>query len=151
MSQPERLYEASLDEGWQETRTYDINRLFLVAFFGGVIPMVALGTRNAKWLGAQKNAVYALVAAGAVMLTAKIVLVAMVSAETGPIDKDMIKYGYKIGSVLLFLGYKFLLNKPFQQHLVTGSKVEPLLGSALKWIVIGVIVEAALIIGLSSV
>lgn len=141
MANKQDLYESSLDQGWQETKTYDINKFFLVAFFGGVIPMLVLGIRNAKWLRVSLKWIYPLIAFGIVLLLAKYLLYVPSIEGDAFIDNRMVRYGYKAGSIILFLLFKLLLNKAFNQHLVTHGETEPLLKDAIIWIIIGGIIE----------
>ena len=141
MDNKQNLYESSLDQGWHETKTYDINKLFLVAFFGGVIPMLVLGIRNAIWLRVSLKWMYPLIAFGiALLLTKYLLYVPSIEGEAF-VDNRMVSFGYKAGSIILFIFFKLLLNKAFNQHLVTHGETEPLLKDAIIWIIIGGIIE----------
>jgi hypothetical protein len=141
MDKKHNLYESSLEQGWNETKTYDINKLFLVAFFGGVIPILALGIKNAKWLKVSLKWIYPLIAFGVILLLAKYLLYVPSIEGEAFIDNRTVRFGYKAGSIILFLLFKLLLNKAFKQHLVTQGETEPLLKDAIVWIVMGGIIE----------
>lgn len=141
MKTSESLYQPSLQQGWTETKSYDISRLFLVAFFGGAVPLMIMGGLNAKWLNVPKKSTYPLIAIGILLIIAKFVLFAGLEQGTLTFDDSFLRYGYKIGCVLLFLLYSSLLKKPFQQHMMTVGTTLPMLKPALLWMLLGVIVE----------
>lgn len=141
MTKSQELYQSSLDKGWKETKSYDINKLFFVAFFGGVIPLIVLGMRNAKWLQVPVKHLYPILAVGVLLIVGKFLLVLPTVEGSLPFDERGLKYGYKIGCVLLFLFLKYILNKPFQQHMFTEGGTEPLLKTAIIWTLIGAAIE----------
>lgn len=145
MEGTQHLYQPSLKEGWKETKSYDINNFFLVAFFGGVIPLLVLGTKNATWLKVSKKVIYSLIALGILLLAMKFTFVYFVTNGTIEMDNRMIRYGYKIGCVLLYLLYRKVLKQPFQQHMITVDQTLPILKPALLWIMVGIIVEIILL------
>lgn len=139
------LYRPSLKEGWNQTKTYDINRLFFVAFFGGVIPMMVLGIRNSKWLKLPKLQTYFLLATSVLVLLAEVVILYIYANDTFTEGSRIPRVSVKILSILLFFLYQYVLNKPFQQHLYTNGEVEPILKSALLWITLGVIIQFTIV------
>jgi hypothetical protein len=139
------LYRPSLNEENSKcTITYPIDNFFYVAFFGGVIPLVVLGTRNARWLKIDKWIQYVLIGLGIVILLSKIAIVSLVSQKVLVIESRYIKYSYKIASVLLYLLYYDVMKKKFRQHMLFGDE-EPLFIEALVWILVGAVVESILL------
>ncbi|WP_053598227.1 hypothetical protein [Bacillus sp. FJAT-18017] len=131
------LFQPSLKDGWSKTKSYDINHFFLVAFFGGPIPMMVLGTRNAKWLNVPKLHRYFLVAVSFLVLIFNLVIFYMYSNGAFAEDNKMPRLSMQILSILLFFLYKYVLNKPYQQHVRMDGEILPLFKPALLWIVIG--------------
>lgn len=138
------LFQPSLKDGWNQTKSYDINRFFLVAFFGGPIPMMVLGTRNAKWLNVPKLHTYLLLATSVLVLLTDVVMFYMYANGAFAEGSRVPRFSMQILSILLFLLYKYVLNKPFQQHLLTNGEIEPLFKPALFWIILGGIIQLAI-------
>ncbi|WP_423802244.1 hypothetical protein [Neobacillus sp. SAB-20_R2A] len=147
MSKPNYdLFQPSLNDGWNQTKSYDINRFFLVAFLGGPIPMMVLGIRNAKWLNVPKAKTNMLLVASILVLIAQGVIFYMYADGAFTEGNRMPRYSMQILSILLFLLYKYMLNKPFQQHLVTNGEIKPLFKQALLWIILGCIIQLAIMV-----
>ncbi|MBG9590181.1 hypothetical protein [Cytobacillus firmus] len=140
------LFQPSLKDGRNKTKSFDINRFFLVAFFGGTIPMMVLATRNAKWLNVPKQQTCLLLAASVLVLLTQVVIIYMYADGVFSEGNWIPRYSMQFLSILLFLLYKYVLNKPFQQHLLTNGELKPLFKPALLWIVIGGIIQLAIIV-----
>jgi hypothetical protein len=67
------IYQPSLEQGEDyQTRTYDINRLWYVAFLGGLVPTMILAARNAGWLRVDRKIINLVTGLGAAMLLVKL-------------------------------------------------------------------------------
>lgn len=130
------LFQPSLQDGdvWIR-KSFDVNKLVYVGFFGGVIPILVLGTLNAKWLRLDKRVTYSLLALGIAVFVADAVYEYTVSNVSGSVPLMRIS-----GAVFAIL-YQLALRKKFHQHRVLGGTEKPLLKLGLLWIVIGIIVE----------
>jgi hypothetical protein len=107
--------------------------------------MMVLGTRNAKWLNISKRKTYLLLVTCVLVLITNMVVFYMY-ADGGIAQENRIpRYSLRVLSVLLFLLYKYVLNKPFQQHLLTNGELEPLFKPALFWVILGGIPELVII------
>jgi hypothetical protein len=135
------LLKPSIEEDWSETKTYDINRLFLVAFFGGPIPLMILGTRNARWLNVRKMHINLLIILGVILEIGECAVLYLFANGTLTTEDRAMRYLLKIASIILFLAYRAVLVKPFQQHLVTNGTIEKILKPAIIWILLGGVVE----------
>lgn len=145
MSLNANLLEPSLTNGWKTTKTYDINRLFLVAFFGGLIPMMILATRNAKWLNVPKITINLLLGVGILFLFTQLALVYFYFGDFSVSGDRTPRYIMRVLNIVLFFFYKFALNKPYKQHLFTNeNEIQPLLKPAIIWILIGGAIELVL-------
>lgn len=140
------LFQPSLKDGWSKTKSFDINHFFLVAFFGGPIPMMVLGTRNAKWLHVPKLHIYLLITVSVLVQIFNLSMFYMYTNDAFAEGNRMPRYSMQILSVLLFFLYKFMMNKPFQQHLLTDGEIQPLFKPAMLWILIGVVIKLAIIV-----
>lgn len=151
----EEVFKSSLNsEDSYGTSSYDISKLFYVAFWGGIVSTIVLGTMNARWLRIDKKVINFLLALGALALIAKIVVygslmnwdVAMDSLrEVG--GKRELRWGFKAVSIGVFLIYYYAMKQKFQQHLVIEGEIKPLLKDAILWIILGGIIEAIFITG----
>ncbi|WP_059173831.1 hypothetical protein [Bacillus sp. FJAT-27445] len=150
MSSNADLLRPSLTKGWKVTKTFDINRLFLVAFFGGAIPMMILGTRNAKWLNVPKNTINLLLGAGMLIFIGELALFHFYFSDFSVNGDRTPRYIMRALNIILFFFYRFALKKPFQQHLFTNNnEIQPLLKPAILWILIGGTIELALFGGIA--
>lgn len=100
---------------------------------------------NATWLKVSKKIIYLLVLLGILLVTIKFTFVYFATNGTVQIDNRTIRYGYKIGCVLLYLLYRKVLKKPFQQHMVTVEQTLPILKPTILWIIVGAGVELILL------
>lgn len=141
MNKTEDLYQPSLEQEWEETKSYDVAKLFYVAFFGGAIPLMVLASMNMKWLNISKKVIYPMFALGSLMIISKFMLFTPIIEGSIELSGSEIRIGYKVACVILFLIYSAILKKPFQQHLLTNRPTLPMLKPALIWIVIGIVVE----------
>jgi hypothetical protein len=142
------LFAPSLGKGWRETRSYEVDRLFLVAFFGGTIPMMILGTRNAKWLNVSKRVINGLIATGVLFTILGFGLFYMaVEGEYSTETTQAIKFAIRALAVVLFFLYRMVLKKPYQQHLVTNGELTPLLKPAILWIIAGALIQFVIFTG----
>jgi len=114
-----------------------------VAFIGGIIPTVVLGTRNADWLRVEKKMTVLMIILGSVILFSKLLAVGLLAA--GYIQFDIgtkaIKLIYRAACVLLYFGYYFLMRDKFNQHIMTGGEIQPMLKDAIIWSTVGAVVE----------
>lgn len=144
----DNLYQASLtQEDYKEIKTYQISRLVYVAFFGGVVPTIVLGTKNAHWLRIDKKIIALMIILGAVILLFKPIFLGLIAASyVGRNNLNMIKWIYRGACMLLYLGYYYFLREKFNQHVVTGGEVRPLLKDAIIWSAVGIIIEVILML-----
>lgn len=140
------IFKPSLKEdGIRKTDTYDIRKLFYVAFFGGTIPITILGVRNSRWLGVKKGFVTAFYLIGALILVSKIFVVALYMGDALEISSRNIRLGVRVADVLLYAFMYMVMNPKYKMHLMTGGEEQPLFKNALKWIIIGIVAELALL------
>ncbi|WP_335871121.1 hypothetical protein [Bacillus sp. 2205SS5-2] len=108
---------------------------------------MVLGTRNSKWLNVSMKRVYPIILVGVLVLIGKFLFAGPSLDGTLPFDERAVNLGYRIGCVLLFLWWKIVLTKPYQQHVMTEGEDEPLLITAIIWSVIGRVIEMVFITG----
>lgn len=151
----EDIFQPSLSEGESyRTKSYNINRLFLVAFFGGIISTLVLGTRNMQWLKSDRKLMNVILALGIIALIAKMIFYGNMlnwqfsTASLAAVGlKRELRWIFRVVSVGLYLIYYYAMKNRFQQHLVTGGVMEPLLKDAIVWILVGGIVESIIVLG----
>ncbi|MBT2659756.1 hypothetical protein [Bacillus sp. ISL-45] len=140
------LLQPSLDQEWKKTKTYDINRLFLVAFFGGTIPTITLGTRNAKWLNVPDKTIHLLIGAGILFTIADIVFITLFfQGFFAPESKPLLKFGFKLLAIILFFMYRKVMTKPFEFHLMTNGEITPIFKPAILWMLSGAVIQGILL------
>jgi hypothetical protein len=95
-------------------RSFNIVSLFYVAFFGGVIPLVVLGTLNALWLKVDKRITAALAVSGALILTGAVI---------GGTDNIMLFQGL---TLILFMAYYQAMKSRYVRFEIFGGKPKSL-------------------------
>lgn len=142
----EDILKASLkDDTGRNTQTYDLNMLFYVAFFGGVIPTIVLGTANLKWLKIDKRIANLLITVGVIILIAKAAVYGLISGSYFVFDSRYLRWGSRIAAVILYLVYYAVMKEKYRQHLLLDGQVKPILNTAVKWVVIAMVIEAVLL------
>ncbi|MEH7076547.1 hypothetical protein [Neobacillus drentensis] len=141
MSKMNALLQPSIEKDWRETKSYDIQRLLWVAFIGGPIPLMVLGTRNAKWLNVRQLHINLLIFLGIIMEIGECAIIYLFANGTLTAEDRVMRYLLKLASILLFLGYRAVLTKPFQQHMVTNGNITKILKPAIVWILLGGVPE----------
>lgn len=142
----DELFQPSLkNQNYVGLKSYNISKLIYVAFFGGIIPTVALGTQNAKWLRIDKKFINLMIILGGLVLFSKVIAVGLVLAHYLEVSSRTIKLMYRVGSLLVYLGYSFIMRGKFKQHNIIGGSYQPMLNDAIKWIIIGIIIEFILL------
>lgn len=128
-----------------KTRSYELSNFFYVAFFGGIIPTILLGTQNAKWLRVNKTATLWLLAISLLIFLASLVVAALVQAHILQIPSNTLRLGSRVANVLVGLGYYRLLRSNYKQHQMLHGKSEPILGKAILWTITGITIEFGII------
>lgn len=136
------LLTPSLDnDEIQKLKSYDISQLFIVAFFGGIIPTVILGYINMKWLKINKKVIVLSIILGVLLLASKVCLVTLYYTEVIDLTQRSVRLISKIGAVVLYGFYYLLMKSKFRLYQLFYNETEPLLKPAIKWIIFGIIVE----------
>ncbi|NMC56615.1 MAG: hypothetical protein GYA50_05285 [Eubacteriaceae bacterium] len=145
----EELFKPTLSEE-RATKTYDISKLYYVAFFGGVIPTVILGAKNARWLGIDKKKIILMIALGAIVLISQIIALKIFIAHPSDMDTrsniKIISIIYQGASLLLSYIYYNLMQKNFKMHIMTGGETEPMLKEAIIWTIISTVIVSLIFI-----
>lgn len=139
--QKTEMYRPTLQQGWEETKSYDIHKLFLVSFFGGAIPLIIMGSLNAKWLRLSTKKIIAVAVLGLVVVTSKYLILIYMMQNSLTIDSSSLKIGYRVSCVLLYGVYYFALRKAFNSHRYLNGEMVPMLGAAIRWSLVGIGIE----------
>lgn len=111
----EHIYQPSiLNENEDRTRSYVVNNLFFVAFFGGIIAIVALGMQNAKWLKLEKKYIRILTILSGLLIIGKLIMVYAIGQGILAIDEDYIKVFGRIIAVAGYFIFFAFLNRPIK-------------------------------------
>lgn len=135
-------------EHYREIKTYDISKLFYVAFLGGMIPLIVLGCRNANWLQVDKKVIALMTMLGVAVLLTMLTLAGLSAGKYLNYEKTTIRLMYNAACVLFYLGYYLLMQKKFKQHILLGGDTEPLLKSAAIWWLVGLVIEAGVVVSI---
>lgn len=123
----EHIYQPSiLNENEDRTRSYVVNNLFFVAFFGGIFAIVVLGMQNAKWLKLEKKYIRILTILSGLLIIGKLIMVYAIGQGILAIDEDYIKVFGRIIAVAGYFIFFAFLNRPYKEHLVVGGQIESL-------------------------
>ncbi len=123
----EHIYQPSLlNENEDRTRSYVVNNLFFVAFFGGIFAIVVLGMQNAKWLKLEKKYNRILTILSGLLIIGKLIMVYAIGQGILAIDEDYIKVFGRIIAVAGYFIFFAFLNRPYKEHLVVGGQTESL-------------------------
>ncbi len=106
----EHIYQPSiLNENEDRTRSYVVNNLFFVAFFGGIFAIVVLGMQNAKWLKLEKKYIRILTILSGLLILGKLIMVYAIGQGILAIDENHIKiFGRIIAVAGDFIFFAFL-------------------------------------------
>lgn len=141
----EELFKSSLDkENSRITRSYNITKLFYIAFFGGIVPTVVLGTINARWLNIKKSYINLMIALGIAIFIGKFIIIGLIISNHLNLDRRTAQLLFKGLSILVYLIYYNLLKEKYQQHIVIQGSVESILRPAFLWVFIGMIIEISI-------
>lgn len=139
------LFQASLnDEAEEGLQSYNISKLFYVAFFGGIIPTLALSTKNAKSLRLDRVFINLMIVLGIGVIIIKAVVVGIYAAGAITINSSIIRNIFRGAALVYYLMYYMKMKPHFYQFVITGGEYKPLLKDALIWIAIGIVVEMAI-------
>ena len=135
------------DKQFEEIKSYDIYKLFYIAFFGGLVATIITSAKNAKWLKVDKKIISISIEVGIVLLLFKVIaLSAMLNNVL--IEREYLEYlrwGSRIATVsLYFVNFK-LMQKKYRKHIMLGGEDEPLLKDAIGYIILGSIIEFVLL------
>lgn len=123
----EHIYQPSiLNENEDRTRSYVVNNLFFIAFFGGIFAIVVLGMQNAKWLKLEKKYIRILTILSGLLIIGKLIMVYAIGQGILAIDEDYIKVFGRIIAVAGYFIFFAFLNRPYKEHLVVGGQIESL-------------------------
>jgi hypothetical protein len=145
MNETSNAYQLPDDQSKSETKTYNIYQFFFIAFFGGVIPLMVMGTKNANWFNIPKKYSYSLIGIGIFLLFSKFWMFSLVFQGTLLIKAQVVRYLYKFACLLYYYLYLVVLTKPYKQHLSNNGDLIPIVKPAILWVVVGAVVEYGLL------
>lgn len=150
----QNLLKPSLQTEWTETKSYDIQRLWYPVFFGGLVTTLIMASRNAFWLRVRPAIVYYLIGFGIVILLGQVAAItyftngnwdlAAISAITKRSNIRLIRRAIALG---VYLVYYLVMKNRFQQHMVTKGELKPLLVDSIILVLVGGILEGAIVMG----
>ncbi|NMD71649.1 hypothetical protein HHO41_15220 [Bacillus sp. DNRA2] len=145
MNETSHSVQLTVEQQISEMKTYNIYHFFFIAFIGGVIPIMVLGTKNANWFNIPKKYSYSIIAVGIILLLSKYWMFHLVFSGALLIKAQVVRYGYKFACLLYYYLYLVILTKPYKQHINSHGELTPIIKPAVTWIIVGIIVEFALL------
>jgi hypothetical protein len=147
----ENIFKPTIQETqFKATKSYNINNLFYVSFFGGILATIIISTRNAKWLKISKQTINLLISIGIALLFLKILLSSAVFnnlfiSHTSE-NLRYLRWGFRILALLLYYAYFQVMKQSYRKHIMLGGQDEPLLKYAIILIIIASIIEFILLL-----
>lgn len=133
------LLQPSLANGEiRVTKSYDIDRFFYLGFFGGVLPVMILGTRNAIWLRCSKKMIAMLLGISLLLCGLKLAYVAWTGA-------DSVALLSRIMGVALAVVYRYAQRKRYKLHSVIIGEDQPVFWWGLLAVVAGIVFDSWLV------
>lgn len=133
------LHPSLRNGGVKETRSYRIGYFLYVGFFGGLLPVVVLGTINSLWLRANKRETVRMLLAGLLLWGAVFIYTWFTGSG----------YDALLFSRVLAVGYAFayrvVLKKRFRLHAVVQGVYQPMAKPAVLLVLLAVPPELLLI------
>ncbi|ADL50861.1 hypothetical protein [Clostridium cellulovorans] len=139
------LFNETLTEaGENKIEIYDLQKMFFVAFLGGIIPTAVLGIRDAKKLKLSKNIMILLSVLAAIILIGKLAMYIKFLASGVQVNRTDFKSGRlysKIAVIIFYLIYYKLIKDKYHTHIAMGGKIKPILKDAIIWSLVGGLAE----------
>lgn len=140
------LFQPSLkNQNFEDIETYDIHKLFYVAFFGGIIPTSVLCSKNAKGLKLNRKIISFMVVLSILILLAKVIFVGLMTSHYITVNTRYSRWIFRVINVIFYLIYYRFMKPGFNMHIFDGGETKPLLKDAIKWILIGIVIEFVLL------
>lgn len=141
----EDLFKPSLSETeQQDISTYEIDRFYLVGFFGGLIPLVWMAGKNAARLGVEKKTLRMLCIIGILGFSLKYVAIFMMTAKVIAIKSSIIKLAYRVFSLGLAALYIRQMKAPYNEYTSFGGSTKKILGDFIEVLLLAMVIEAIL-------
>ncbi|WNC12742.1 hypothetical protein [Brevibacillus brevis] len=132
----ERLLQPSLRKGGvKETKSYQISSFVYAGFFGGVLPVLALGTVNCLWLRAKRSHTAGLFLTGMLLIASTFFYTWIVGNW---LDALLCSRVLAVG---LAIAYRCTLKRRFRLHSVVNGRFQPLAKPAILLSAAGVSLE----------
>lgn len=141
----EDLFQPSLGGDYIPTKSFNLTYIYLIAFFGGVIPLIGICGTNAKWLRVDKKKIDRLAALCIVILAIKILLIAMFAEGALGITQGAVNIFYRIACLAAASLYSRAMKEPYAQHQLAGRPMQPMRNYLIPYIMLGIAVESILI------
>lgn len=136
--------ETLIENGKDNIEVYNLRKLFFVAFLGGIIPTVILGTRNAKKLRISKTIINILIVLAIIILIGKLAMYIKFLSSGVQINRWDFKSGRlfsRVATIIFYLVYYKIIIKNYNTHIQMGGKIKPILKDGIIWSLVGGLVE----------
>ena len=148
----EDLYRPSLDNDSVPKKSFKLDYIYFLAFFGGVIPIIGICGKNAKWLGVKTNTIIALASLGIAFLAIKSLLLFLYYSGTLEIERTtLITFIYRACSIVLTFFYMRSMKIPYARFRLSNQPAEAMAGYVVLFLVIGIVIEAVIVVFIQTV
>lgn len=147
----QELFQSTLrEENEGKLKSYNLEKLYLVAFFGGLIPTVALSIKNALWLRIDRRWTIFMGGTGVIYLLSKVYFVSYyvpaIIQQGHDSQTRMTKYIFRAITLLISVLFIRIMNKQYRRQQMFGGEFQPILKDAIIWTLIGTIIEVIVIL-----
>jgi hypothetical protein len=112
------------------------------AFFGGPVAVTVLAAINARRLGGSGRVVSLICAAGAVALSAQLLVAAFFLQET---SASVQRFSYSLAGVAVWGVAQYLQRRPFRVFLLRGGKPASLWGPGIGMVIVSALLQFLLL------
>ncbi|WP_298471624.1 hypothetical protein [uncultured Psychrobacillus sp.] len=146
------LYSPSLSgEQIEETKSYNLSSLFIVAALGQLVAISALGLQNAIWLKVKRKVLYTLLSIISVLFLLKFSLIYAYTHQMIDIERSTYRLMGSVMAIVCFAAVYNLLKGSFNLHVSTKGDTKSLVVPGTIWCITSVAVEMILIITISII
>jgi len=145
----EDLFQPSLTEEYELTKSFNLGYLALIGFFGGVVPVLIMGKLNARWLKVDGILINLLMVLGILILAANTIVTGLYTYTDYEISSRLTRIIFRVASVVLALLFARVMKPAYIKHLAADLPITPMMpyviGSILLSIIVGVSLSFAML------
>ena len=134
------------DKEFVNLKAYNINILFFLSLFGGLIPNVWYSVKNARWLKFKKAIVFRMLIIGMLLLIVELAMLGMLVKIGNFSTAFMVWFIFRWISFGLYAYYYWLMRTKYKLVKFFLKDVEITWITVILWIIIGIKVEFLIVL-----